>query len=199
MLNLLITVNLFPVLDILRLAARNVNVCQIFSQEESFLERLLALVHSAVPNCMMVYRMIAHMLQHSSAQLQVVKNQEPILNSIVSTIVNTDPTFAKNAQWKNVQVAVATVLLNFSILLIKSPSVVTVEFKSSIVSTTSTILTSLHDEEALFRILAAIGTMMSDEESQALARSLDINLIVESLQNMSGKVGECARQVMANF
>ena len=125
--------------------------------------------------------------------------REPVLNSIVSTVMNTDPAFTKNTQWKNVQVAVATVLLNFSALLIKSPAVATVDFKSSLVSTISSVLTSLRDDEALFRTLAAIGTLMSDEESRALACSLDLNLAIENLQNISGKVGECARQVVAIF
>lgn len=193
------TANLFPVLDILRLATRNANICQILSGEEGFLERLLALVHSSVPNCIMVYRMLAHMLQHSSAHPQVVEYREPILNSIASTVVNTDPAFSKHAQWKNVQVAIATVLLNFSALLFKSPAVATVEFKSSLVSTISGVLTSLHEDEAIFRTLAAIGTLMGDEESRALACSLDLNLTIENLQSISGKVGECAKQIALNF
>ena len=194
-----VAANLFPVLDILRLATRNANICQILSGEEGFLERLLALVHSSVPNCIMVNRMLAHMLQHSSAHPQVVEYREPILNSIASTVVNTDPAFSKHAQWKNVQVAIATVLLNFSALLFKSPAVATVEFKSSLVSTISGVLTSLHEDEAIFRTLAAIGTLMGDEESRALACSLDLNLTIENLQSISGKVGECAKQIALNF
>jgi len=191
--------NLFPVLDILRLATRNADVCQLLANDASFLDSTLALVNSSVPNCMMIYRMMAHLLGHCFAHPKMVDYREAVLNCMVSSLLNSDPVFVKNTQWKNVQIAIATVLLNLSALSVNLPAVGTVELKSSLLSTISSVLTSLQDEEALFRILAAVGTLISDEESQALARSLDLNLSIEHLRKVSGKVGECAKQVLAIF
>ena len=148
---------------------------------------------------MMIYRMMAHLLGHCFAHPKMVDYREAVLNCMVSSLLNSDPVFVKNTQWKNVQIAIATVLLNLSALSVNLPAVGTVELKSSLLSTISSVLTSLQDEEALFRILAAVGTLISDEESQALARSLDLNLSIEHLRKVSGKVGECAKQVLAIF
>ena len=190
----------FPALDILRLSARNPRINQLLNEKQDLLEILLAFSSSSVPNCMLVFRTVAHLLMHASAaQSKIMNYRELILSSLSAVITNTDSSFTKHSQWKNIEVAISTVILNFAALLHTSPSLSSIEVKSSLLLTIGAIVSKLQEEEALFRILAALGTMLKDEESIAIARSIDINANIEHLQNIPGKVGQCCKLVLSVF
>ena len=190
----------FPVLDILRLSSRNPRINQLLVEKQDLLEILLALSLSSVPNCMLVYRTVAHLLMHATAVQSTIMNyREIILTSVSAVVTNTEPSFSKHSQWKNIEIAISTVILNFAALLQTTPSLSSIEIKSNLLSTIATVVSKLQEEEALFRILAALGTMLKDEESIAIARSIDCKANIEHLQNIPGKVGECAKLVLSVF
>lgn len=187
---------IFPALDILRLASRHPRIDQLLKEKEDLIDVLLAVARSAVPNCMLVYRTISHLVMHTSAQQKLIIDcHETILASIVSIMGDSDPSFTKHPQWKNVEISVSTVVLNFAALVHLRPSLANIEVKSNILGTIGEILSKLQEEEALFRTLAAAGTLLEDAESIAVAHSLQLNSKIEYLQSVTGKVGECSKYV----
>ncbi len=183
-------------MDILRLASRHPRIDRLLSEKEGLLDVLLAAARSSVPNCMLVYRTISHLLIHKSAQQILIDYREAILASIVSVMAGSDPSFTKHAQWKNVEISVSTVILNYAALLHSKPAFATVEAKLNLLGAIGEILSKLQEEEALFRTLAAAGTLLTDVESIAVAHSLNLQSKIDYLQNVSGKVGECSKQIL---
>lgn len=167
----------------------------MLNEKEDLIDKLLGVARSAVPNCMMIYRTIAHLLIHSSTQQKLMDYHETILASIVSVMTGSDSAFSKHPQWKNVEIAVSTVVLNYSALIHLKPALASIEVKSCVLGTIGEILSKLQEEEALFRTLAAAGTLLGEVESIAIADSLNLNSKIEYLQNVSGKVGECSQYV----
>lgn len=192
---------LIPVLDILRLASRRPSINQFLARREDMPDTLLGLAQTSVPNCMLIYRVIAHCVAHASpkGQPRMLDSRDAILGSVASVLTGTDSSFEKQAQWKNVQVAASTILVNYAALMHSVPASATLEVKSHLLQTISAVIPKLQEEEALFRILAATGTLLGDPESVALARSLQLNTSLDHLHNVSGKVGECAKHVLALF
>ena len=190
------TDKLFPALDILRLASRHPRIDRLLCEKEGLLDVLLAATRSSVPNCMLVYRTISHLLVHKSAQQILMDYREPILASIVSIMTGSDSSFTKHSQWKNVEIAVSTVILNYAALIHLKPAFATVDAKLNLLGAICEILSKLQEEESLFRTLAAAGTLLGDAESVAVAHSLDLHSKIDYLQNVSGKVGECSKQIL---
>ena len=98
----------------------------------------------------------------------------------------------KSSRNKNVQIAVTTLLLNFSIGLFGS---LNLEGKSQCLSAAATMLETGLDPEASFRSLVAMGTLIHKDESLLnLAISLNVPSMVGSLVNAQDvkKLSECA-------
>lgn len=129
----------------------------------------------------------------------MLDSREVILPSVASIVDESSPPFKKHAQWKNVEVAIATVLLNFAVVLHSQPATATIEAKSQLLSTIGCVAPKLQEEEALFRVLTALGTILCDEDSIALAHSLDTKATIDHLGSISGKVGECTKEVLSLF
>ncbi|KAK4035672.1 hypothetical protein OUZ56_027758 [Daphnia magna] len=169
---------MFPALDILRLASRHPHMNRFLSEKEGLLDVLLAVGRSTVPNCMMIFRTIAHLSMHKSAQQTLMDHREAIFASVLSVMTESDLSFTKHSQWKHVEVAVSTIILNFSILIHSTASFAT-------------------EEEALFRTLVAVGTLLADDnDAVAIAHSIELKSKIDYFQNVSGKVGECSKQIL---
>ena len=96
---------------------------------------------------------------------------------------------------KNLHIAIATLLLNYAVELHSGDDV---EAKSQCLSVVAMMLTNEPDPEACFRLLVAMGTLMSgDDNSVAIAKSLDVSPFVLKLvpTKEPAKVGECAKLV----
>ena len=193
-----LTEYLIPVLDILRLASRHSPVYEFLVRDSSkYLDMLIGLINSSVPNCMLIYRMMAHFVAHHSVNPKIMELRETLLSMSVSAIVNTDSSFTKHSQWKNVQIAIATLMLNYSVLLHKIPSA-PLEAKANLLNSIVEVVSKLEDEEALFRALSAAGTLItSGEDSLAIAQSLELRSSIEHLRNVPGKVSECVNEILA--
>ena len=158
---------------------------------------LIGLINSSVPNCMLIYRMMAHFVAHHSVNPKIMELRETLLSMSVSAIVNTDSSFTKHSQWKNVQIAIATLMLNYSVLLHKIP-LAPLEAKANLLNSIVEVVSKLEDEEALFRALSAAGTLItSGEDSLAIAQSLELRSSIEHLRNVPGKVSECVNEILA--
>ena len=190
--------NLIPVLDILRLGARHASVYQFLVHHPSHLELLLGLTRTSVPNCMLVYRIFAHLVAHHSNDATILQYRQALLDTSVAALVDSDVSFTKHGQWKNVQIAVATLLLNLAVQ--QASSSPELEVKSSLVVAIGQVVTKVQEEEALFRVLAAAGTALNDDdEALAVAQSLDLHASMEHLTKVPGKVGQCAQHVLARL
>ena len=96
---------------------------------------------------------------------------------------------------KNIQIALASLLLNYTVAFQKGSDI---EAKSQCLSVVATISERLSDAEAKFRMLVGLGTLVADDNNSiALARSLDLMSLVTDLSSVAdpAKVGECARLV----
>ena len=190
---------LIPVLDILRLASRHSQVYQLLVKDSKYLDLLLGLLNSSVPNAMLIYRTMAHFVAHYSVHDRIMDYREALLGMSVAALADSNSTFSKHSQWKNVQIAIATLILNFAVLLFNCQNIATIEAKGNLLSTIVTIISKVQEEEALFRILSAAGTLLTDEESIALAKSLELASQIEHLRGVPGKVGECVKQVLGKL
>ena len=181
-------------LDILRLASRYAPAYRLLIDGGKYLEMLLGVLHTSVPNCMLICRIMSHMILHHQVDAGIATYGEAILDAVVSVVASSSPESSKHAQWKNVQIAVSTVILNMAVLMYKCPA--PVEAAPSLLTAIRTVVPKLQDEEALFRVLAAAGTVLKDDASIAVARSLGLRESIEHLGNVSGKVGECVKHVL---
>lgn len=188
---LLISDKAFPGIDILRLAIRHPVVNQHFCNSkdgEQFLQHLLLLAAQTSPpaNRMLVFRTLCNASIHQDGRQLMTLGRDSILSIISDNIA------IKN---KNLHIAMATLLLNFAVELHTSSDV---EAKSQCLSIVSMMIASEPDLEACFRLLVAMGTLMTgDDNSVAIARSLEVQPFVTKLVTTKEpqKVGDCAKLV----
>ncbi|XP_041475058.1 phospholipase A-2-activating protein-like [Lytechinus variegatus] len=181
----------FPGLDLLRLAIRNPAVNQHFCNPKDgpgFLSHLFSLaVNSSPPaNHMLLYRTLCNCFSQSEGKSLLVAQRETIGASAMGSL-----TIAN----KNLRIAVATLALNYAVLLHGGNDV---EAKSQCVAMAITQLGQEKESEAQFRLLVCLGTLLAgDENSQAIANSLDASVLVKGLLGVTDpqKVGDCARLV----
>ncbi|XP_013391939.1 phospholipase A-2-activating protein-like [Lingula anatina] len=182
--------NVFPALDVLRLAIRSEEVNQHFCNQKDgpqFLNHLLVLGggdEAPAANQMLVLRVICNAFKNKPGEKLMNLNREKIgkLLGICQKTSN-----------KNVHIALSSVLLNFAISLHPTEDV---EAKAMVLSTAADVAESVKDEESQFRLLVCLGTLVSqDPNSKALAKSLDLGQFAKKLTHKRGKVGDCASLV----
>lgn len=181
----------FPGLDLLRLAIRNPAVNQHFCNSKdgpSFFSHLFSLAANSSPaaNHMLLYRALCNCFTQSEGKSLLVTQRETIGVSAMGSLTITN---------KNLRIAVATLVLNYAVLLHGGSDV---EAKSQCVAMAITQLGEEKEPEAQFRLLVCLGTLLAgDENSQAIANSLDASVLIKRLVSVSdpSKVGDCARYV----
>ncbi|XP_015769088.1 PREDICTED: phospholipase A-2-activating protein-like [Acropora digitifera] len=100
---------------------------------------------------------------------------------------------------KNIRVSLCTIVLNFSVLLRKHYDF---EAKTQCLTTLAGILENETDNEARFRSLVAVGTLIcGDTDVLSLAQSLGMESSLRELSSITDplKVGDCASKVLAVF
>lgn len=184
---------LFPALDILRLAVRFpsiANSCCSGSEGDNLTAHLLACTRddNPEPNALLSFRILSNLFLSYDGSALVLKHREKIVEHSIP--------WCKCAN-KNIRISLCTVLLNFSVLLRKHNDF---EAKTQCLSTLAQILENEKDSEARFRSLVAVGTLIwGDSDSMALAQSLGIDDSLKSLSSVTDppKVGDCASKVLA--
>lgn len=179
---------LFPALDVLRTGVKHAAVCQAFCKNSVFLPFMIRqLTNREVPaNTMLALRTVANLFSHTDGAKLMSDNQTQVLEAVVNNNAMTT---------KNSQIAQSTAVLNFSV---DATAKQDFERKSECVRAVAHLLESGSadlDGEAAFRLLVALGTLVSgDELCLAVVQSLNVGPSLQALKNKTNlnKVIECA-------
>ncbi|XP_059168417.1 phospholipase A-2-activating protein-like [Physella acuta] len=177
----------FPALDILRISIKNQAICSLFCSQPSFVDLLCQ--HASQGNqqaCrMLAMRTFANLFRHPEGVALAMKEIDSILQSAI---------VGKDLTTKNAQLAVAAVILNYCVKLARVDDL---ESKSKCLQAVGEVLTATLDPEAVFRLLAGVGTLVTgDDGCKALAHSIDLPDLIAKFQISDiAKLAECALQL----
>ena len=176
---------MFPALDILRVCIKQRETNQAFCASDNILEDMFSYwsPDSSAANQILSLKVVCNMFAQPMGCKLVMDNRDKIIEKAMT---------CKSSRNKNVQIAVTTLLLNFSIGLFGS---LNLEGKSQCLSAAATMLETGLDPEASFRSLVAMGTLIHKDESLLnLAISLNVPSMVGSLVSAQDvkKLSECA-------
>jgi len=181
---------LFPTLDLCRLLVLHEDFARQLSTNENasiisaILQQLKA--NSPVVNQMLSLRFVANMFRCPSLNPIIISGQEQILELAV------DCTPSGN---KNTRLALAAVVLNFSILYCSKKNQ---EVKVQCLSILCEILSCELENEVIYRCLVAVGNLIfNDLECLKLTEDLDVVKVVQACSSSSlDKIKECAADIL---
>ena len=177
---------IFPGLDVLRISIKNQKICDHMCSQPGFLEQQLLYLAPAspVPTQLLSLRVLANCFKHPSGQRLLLSGWENVITEALNCRLTSN---------KNIQVALATLLLNYSVCL---GAVVDEEAGySQCLLAVASVMENPLDPEAEFRLLVCLGTLISNDKStRELAKSLEIENLVIPMQSRveHQKVSECA-------
>nr|XP_006629800.1 PREDICTED: phospholipase A-2-activating protein isoform X1 [Lepisosteus oculatus] len=177
----------FPALDILRLAVRHPVVNETLCNEKEgiqFCNHLLKLMalQGKPANQMLVLRTLCNCFLGQWGQMLMMSQRETVMSQAMEL---------KAVANKNIHIALATLVLNYAGCLHKLSDL---EGKAQCLSMVSTVLEVVQDKEAVFRLLVALGTTVTnDSTAKDLAQSLGVKSQITKFSTVSdpAKVGEC--------
>lgn len=179
----------------MRAALRNKSTNGYFCSAEkapAFLEYLSGHLdpENSVQNQTVALRAFANLACQHTGQQVLLANRENLLPLVSQATASSN---------KNVQTAASTILLNYSVLLRKSDDV---EARSDVLTALSKAAQSVIDNEAMFRLCVAVGTLVGrDEEYKVIAQSLGLDSAVSEWKTQSAlpKLVECATALEKNL
>ncbi|XP_039615773.1 phospholipase A-2-activating protein [Polypterus senegalus] len=182
----------FPALDILRLAIRHPVVNEQLCHEDvrvQFCNHLLNLMNpqGKAANQMLVLRTLCNCFAAKRGQELLMSLRETVMSRAMEL---------KGVCNKNVHIALATLVLNFAGSLYPVPDL---EGKAQCLSVASMLLETVQDKEAVFRLLVALGTTVTnDATAKGLARSLGVKSQIAKYASVSdpAKLAECCRLLL---
>lgn len=182
----------WPVLDVLRLALlseRMQSVWLVGDRSETLVSHLITLVRPPSPpnTQLMALRCFANLAAFEPGRAILTK----MYDQVVTVTVEISP--YKN---KNLEIAAATVLLNYSVIFGANDNF---DKKCQVLSGAGTVAMCSKDPEAQFRSLVALGTLLYNcGQCRSLAGSLDLKPVVQTLSTVTSpaKVGECAGHIL---
>ncbi|KAF7706443.1 phospholipase A-2-activating protein [Silurus meridionalis] len=183
----------FPVLDILRMAVRhpeiNAEMCG-GTEGASLCNHLLGLMSpdGRAANQMLALRTLCNCFSGSRGRSLLLGQREAVLSRAVEL---------RSVCNKKIHVALATLVLNYTAVLHGQD--VEIEAKAQCLSVASSALEVVQDKEAVFRLLVALGTTVSgDNTAKDLARSLGVASQITKYATVSDppKLGECCRLLL---
>ncbi|CAL1590133.1 unnamed protein product [Knipowitschia caucasica] len=182
----------FPVLDILRLAVRHPQVNEILCGEAEGVQLCNHLLNLMRPegrpaNQMLALRTLCNCFAGRHGRSLLVSQREAVLSRAcdLASVCN-----------KNIHIALATLVLNYASCFYSQPDL---EAKAQCLSVASQALETVQDKEAVFRLLVALGTTVSsDQTARDLAKSLGVNSQISKYSTVSdpSKVAECCQLVL---
>ncbi|RLV97007.1 hypothetical protein DV515_00012223 [Chloebia gouldiae] len=182
----------FPALDILRLSVRHPTVNENFCNEKEQVQFIILLLKFLNPkgkqaNQLLALRALCNCFVSHAGQKLMMEQRDEIMTQAIEM---------KSGNNKNIHIALATLTLNYAVCLHK---VNNVEGKAQCLSVISTIMEVVQDLEAIFRLLVALGTLISDDTNAVqLAKSLGVDSQIRKYASVSepAKVKECCRFVL---
>ncbi|XP_049650848.1 phospholipase A-2-activating protein isoform X3 [Accipiter gentilis] len=182
----------FPALDILRLSIRHPTVNENFCSEKDHVQFIILLLKFLNPkgkqaNQLLALRALCNCFVSPAGQKLMMEQRDEIMTQAIEM---------KSGNNKNIHIALATLTLNYAVCLLK---VNNIEGKAQCLSVISTIMEVVQDLEAIFRLLVALGTLISDDTNAVqLAKSLGVDSQIKKYASVSepAKVKECCRFVL---
>ncbi|MEE6459049.1 hypothetical protein FKM82_000524 [Ascaphus truei] len=182
----------FPALDVLRLSIKNPTVNETFCSEKEgsqFSSYLLRLMRPSgkQANQLLALRTLCNCFSQEPGKRLMMSQRDTVISQAVGL---------KGVSNKNMHIALATLTLNYAICL---HSVSDLEGKAQCLSVISTVIENVQDLEAAFRLLVALGTVISDDANAAqLAKSLGVDSQIKKYMSVSepAKVNECCRLIL---
>uniref|UniRef100_A0A674J448 Phospholipase A-2-activating protein n=1 Tax=Terrapene triunguis TaxID=2587831 RepID=A0A674J448_9SAUR len=182
----------FPALDILRLSIRHPSVNENFCSEKDsirFSSHLLKFLsrNGKQANQLLALRTLCNCFVSQGGQRLMMSQRDTIMSHAIEL---------KLGGSKNIHIALATLTLNYAVWLHK---VNNIEGKAQCLSVISTVIEVVQDLEAIFRLLVALGTLISDDTNAVqLAKSLGVDSQIKKYASVSepAKVSECCRFVL---
>uniref|UniRef100_T1J7G6 Phospholipase A-2-activating protein n=1 Tax=Strigamia maritima TaxID=126957 RepID=T1J7G6_STRMM len=179
---------LFPVLDVLRVAIKHDKVANHFCSEHTAPQFLGYLLEHMRPtalsaNQMLALRTLCNMSVCPQGQKILLSNRDSIVGHLLRVLPSNN---------KNIQIAVSTLFLNFSVMLLLRGDL---EAKAQCVSALAMLGQHTKDGEAIFRLLVCLGTLIHlDDDTLSLAISLNLGNFVRDMKKVTdpGKVALCA-------
>ncbi|KAF4025312.1 hypothetical protein G4228_017546 [Cervus hanglu yarkandensis] len=182
----------FPALDILRLSIKHPSVNENFCSEKEgtrFSSHLISLLNprGKPANQLLALRTFCNCFVGQAGQKLMMSQRESLLSHAIEL---------KSGSNKNIHIALATLTLNYSVCFHKDHNI---EGKAQCLSVISTVLEVVQDLEATFRLLVALGTLISDDSNAVqLAKSLGVDSQIKKYASVSepAKVSECCRLIL---
>ena len=176
-------------MDVLRICIKLPEVGQHFCDISDFLDERLKYLSGDNPaaNQMLTLRTLCNLFKQAPGEKLLCKNRDRVITSALNL---------KSSTNKNIQIALATLIMNYAVLLQDQPDV---EGKSQCLLAAASFLESVLDPEAGFRTLVCIGTLISsDISAKELAQSLELKNLIVTLKGTTEpkKLPECASFVI---
>jgi len=184
---------IFPVLDLVRFAILNPSSHPVLFQQECLdllFSSCLRNIDSSCPApCqMLALRVLSNMLSIEKGETFLRTYRESVISRIAEKLF---PIVSGN---KNIEIAAATLMLNYSVSVSKKFDEETQVQLLGVISVN--FLAFINDWEARFRTLVALGTLISSsQDAVEYAKSLDVKDSVRGWRVLEGptKVSECAQ------
>ncbi|XP_030910103.1 phospholipase A-2-activating protein isoform X2 [Melopsittacus undulatus] len=180
----------FPALDILRLSVRHPTVNENFCNEKDHVHLAILLKflnpNGKQANQLLALRALCNCFVSQAGQKLMMEHRGEIMTQAIET----------KSGSKNIHIALATLTLNYAVCLHKDNNI---EGKAQCLSVISTVMEVVQDLEAVFRLLVALGTLISDDTNAVqLAKALGVDSQVKKYASVSepAKVKECCRFVL---
>ncbi|XP_022227828.1 phospholipase A-2-activating protein [Drosophila obscura] len=187
---------LFPVIDILRLAVRNEAIFSVLSNSHDFLSIVLPQLGGAAANQLMVIRCLANSLTHHTGRQQV-ESQLPKIIELISGI---------RAGSANLQIAMATFYLNLTIS--QTQGVAKSDICYMVTTGVVELLKWAKDLEACYRSMQAIGNLTTTPCGQeTIAQVISVDYVMDKLRELTNtpqgenfsKVNSVGQALLAAF
>jgi len=190
---------LVPVLDVLRLLVLDDSISAFIfdnsqhNQGNLFVDNLMkiAMQLEPIPNILLAFRICTNSFISPDGALVLYEHRKDILDC-------SENLYAKNH--KNLSIALSSLMVNFSVYCVKMNH----GFEDRVLFCTffNTFLGMVMDDESVFRLLVAFGTLVhSNEPAIKYAMSLGTYTIIETISNKVevGKVKDCALSICRMF
>jgi len=185
----------FPGLDLLRAALLN-PACQSILMEKSSLDSIFSscIRHidksSPAPSQMLALRCLANLFSAEPGRDLLRLYRDSVLSRVMEKL------FPVTDDNKNIQTAASTLMLNYAVSCGQKPDEETQVQSMSVLAIN--FLTFITDLEAKFRVLVAIGTLITTgQDAVDFAKTLEIKDGARSWRLLAGqgKVSECAKYI----
>lgn len=167
---------LFPILDIVRLAVRDANVCQQLASttaatSSAFLDQIIENIGHAPANQLMAIRCIANMLSHQDGRDRVGARLTDIVGRVNRIMSGS----------ANLQIAIATLYLNASVTQLQLADA---EVCRQLTEAVLEFLRWTHEPEAFYRAYQTLGNLTCTPSGAVTsAQIVSVDAVVDRLRD----------------